>query len=196
MLWNARRHRRQLSTLASVDALTQLPNRRHTADLASATIADACLASKPLTLALIDLDHFKGINDQYGHAGGDHVLREFARLSRDVLREGDTFGRWGGEEFLLVMPDTPLDLALAIVERLRGRARDIVLPNAQPGFKVSLSAGLASTGANAASLDALIASADVALYRAKNEGRNMVQIDAASAESASSGVRRAIARRG
>ena len=195
MLWNARRHRRQLSALASADALTQLPNRRHTADLASRAIANAEVVARPLTLALIDLDHFKAINDEYGHAGGDHVLREFARLGRDVLRESDTFGRWGGEEFLLVMPDTTLDLALAIVERLRTRSREITLPGAKPGFRVSMSAGLASMGTGASSLDALVASADVALYRAKNEGRNMVQIDVLSVENASSGVRRVIARR-
>jgi diguanylate cyclase (GGDEF)-like protein len=195
MLVGTRRHRRQLSALASVDSLTQLPNRRHTTMVAAQAIASAEASSKPLTLALIDLDHFKSINDEHGHAGGDHVLREFARLSREVLREADTFGRWGGEEFLLLMPDTSLDLALAIVERLRARARDITLPGGKPGLNVSLSAGLASTGAAPNTLDGLVALADVALYRAKSEGRNMVQIDGASMENASSGVRRVITRR-
>jgi diguanylate cyclase (GGDEF)-like protein len=112
-----------------------------------------------------------------------------------MLRETDTFGRWGGEEFLLLMPGTSLDLALAIVERLRSRALDIVLPGAKPGFKVSMSAGLAGTIATPSSLDELVALADAALYRAKDDGRNMVRIDALSVESASSGVRRAISRR-
>jgi two-component system cell cycle response regulator len=93
------------------------------------------------------------------------------------------------------MPDTSLDLALAIVERLRARARDIKLPAGKKDLKVSLSAGLASTGPVPNSLDGLVALADVALYRAKNEGRNMVQIDAASVENASSGVRRVITRK-
>jgi diguanylate cyclase (GGDEF)-like protein len=194
MLSGARRHRRQLSALATLDALTQLPNRRHTADLATQAIANASATSTPLTLALIDLDHFKAINDEYGHAAGDLVLRDFARLTRDVLRETDTFGRWGGEEFLLLMPGTSLDLALAIVERLRSRALEIALPDARPGFKVSMSAGLAGTIATPSSLDELVALADAALYRAKNDGRNMVRIDALSVESASSGVRRAITR--
>jgi diguanylate cyclase (GGDEF)-like protein len=195
MLFGARRHRRQLSALATLDALTQLPNRRHTADLATRAIANASETSTPLTLALIDLDHFKAINDEYGHAAGDLVLRDFARLTRDMLRETDTFGRWGGEEFLLLMPGTSLDLALAIVERLRSRALDIVLPGAKAGFKVSMSAGLAGTIATPSSLDELVALADAALYRAKHDGRNMVRIDALSVESASSGVRRAISRR-
>ncbi|MEO8061229.1 MAG: GGDEF domain-containing protein [Pseudomonadota bacterium] len=194
MLFGARRHRRQLSALATLDALTQLPNRRHTAALATLAIANASETSTPLTLALIDLDHFKAINDEYGHAAGDLVLRDFARLTRDVLRDTDTFGRWGGEEFLLLMPGAPLDLALAIVERLRARALDIVLPGAKSSFKVSMSAGLAGTIATASSLDELVALADAALYRAKHDGRNLVRIDALSVESASSGVRRAIAR--
>lgn len=195
MLLGARRHRRQLSSLASIDALTRLPNRRHTSAVAAQAIAHAESASRPLTLALIDLDHFKAINDEYGHAGGDQVLREFARVGREVLRETDTLGRWGGEEFLLIMPDTSLDLALPVVERLRARARDIALPEGRSESKVSFSAGLASTGPAPNSLDGLVALADVALYRAKNEGRNRVQIDAASVENASSGVRRVIARR-
>jgi len=195
MLFGARRHRRQLSALATLDALTQLPNRRHTADLATLAIANASETSTPLTLALIDLDHFKAINDEYGHAAGDLVLRDFARLTRDMLRDSDTFGRWGGEEFLLLMPGTSLDLALAIVERLRARALDIVLPGARSDFKVSMSAGLAGTVATPSSLDELVALADAALYRAKHDGRNMVRIDALSVESASSGVRRAISRR-
>jgi diguanylate cyclase (GGDEF)-like protein len=196
MLIGARRHRQQLSALATLDALTQLPNRRYTAEVAAQAIASASATSTPLTLALIDLDHFKAINDEYGHAAGDLVLREFSRLSREVMRETDVFGRWGGEEFLLLMPGTSLDLALAIVERLRARALGLALPGARSDFKVSLSAGLAATGANPSSLDELIALADAALYRAKHDGRNMVRIDALSVESASSGVRRAISRRG
>jgi diguanylate cyclase (GGDEF)-like protein len=194
MLFGARRHRRQLSALATLDALTQLPNRGHIAHLAAQAIADAAQTSTPLTLALIDLDHFKSINDKFGHATGDRVLRDFARLSRDLLRDSDALGRWGGEEFLLVMPGASLDLALAIVERVRSRALNISLPEAKSSLKVSLSAGLASTGATPTSLDELVALADAALYRAKHEGRNMVRIDALSVESATSGVRRAIGR--
>ena len=104
-----RRYRQQLVKLASQDSLTGLPNRRRTAELAAAALQEASETHKPLTIAIIDMDHFKVINDRCGHATGDYVLREFARAGREALRDPDILGRWGGEEFLLVMPDTPLE---------------------------------------------------------------------------------------
>jgi diguanylate cyclase (GGDEF)-like protein len=193
MLINARRHRRQLAALANQDALTGLPNRRRTAQFATDALARAENTGTALTAALIDLDHFKLINDHCGHAGGDRVLKDFARVAREDLRESDTFGRWGGEEFLLVMPNTTLDVALTVVERLRTRALTITLPG--PGksdLRVSLSAGLATNEADVKTLDGLVARADAALYRAKNEGRNLVRIDEESFDSASTGVRRSL----
>jgi diguanylate cyclase (GGDEF)-like protein len=119
------------------------------------------------------------------------VLREFARLAREGLRESDAFGRWGGEEFLLVMPNTTLDVALSVVERLRQRALTITLPgNTKGDLRVSLSAGLATNEADVKTLDNLVARADAALYRAKHEGRNLVRIDDESFDSASTGVRK------
>jgi diguanylate cyclase (GGDEF)-like protein len=194
MLVIARNHRRQLGQLANLDSLTGLPNRRRTGDLAAAALVRAEESGQPLTAALIDLDHFKIINDRCGHAGGDRVLREFAQISREALRESDTFGRWGGEEFLLLMPNTTLDVALSVVERLRARALTIKLPTHDADLRVSLSAGLATNESDVKSLDGLVARADAALYRAKHEGRNLVRIDAASFETASSGVRRAVTR--
>ncbi|MGH8268985.1 MAG: GGDEF domain-containing protein, partial [Steroidobacteraceae bacterium] len=102
------RHRRQLMRLATEDNLTGMPNRGHTVELASAALASAAGQNRPLTIAIMDLDHFKSINDRCGHAAGDHVLREFARVSRGSLRGADILGRWGGEEFLLILPDTTL----------------------------------------------------------------------------------------
>jgi diguanylate cyclase (GGDEF)-like protein len=192
LLVGARQHRRQLAALANLDALTGLPNRRYSAQLAAAQLERAARLGEPLTLALIDLDHFKVINDRCGHAGGDQVLKEFAQLSRELLRATDTFGRWGGEEFLLVMPGTTLDIGLGIVERLRTRALNISVPASGDSLSISISAGLATREADVSSLDALIARADGALYRAKHDGRNIVRIDDASIESASSGVRRAL----
>jgi diguanylate cyclase (GGDEF)-like protein len=190
----ARRHRRQLAKLAAMDPLTGLPNRRSTGEIAAGALIRAEQSGQPLTAALIDLDHFKVINDQCGHAEGDRVLREFAQLSREELRETDTFGRWGGEEFLLLMPNTTLDIALGVVERLRATALTIKLPNKGADLKVSLSAGLATNESDVKSLDGLVARADAALYRAKHEGRNLVRIDDESYEVASSGVRRAVTR--
>ncbi len=180
ILLAAGRHRRRLLHLATRDALTGLPNRGHTAQLAKAALAAAHPPDKPVTVALIDLDHFKVLNDRCGHAAGDHVLREFARLARGVLRNSDIFGRWGGEEFLLVMPDTTLESALASVERLRLLAlRSAVPPNGrlQEVPRVTISAGLATTAGGTRSLDEIVARADAALYKAKNDGRNLVRVD-------------------
>jgi diguanylate cyclase (GGDEF)-like protein len=186
------RHRRQLVRLAMEDTLTGMPNRGRTMELATAALQAAAAQQWPLTVAIIDLDHFKTINDRCGHAAGDYVLREFARLSRGSLRTGDILGRWGGEEFLLVLPDTTLDAALASVERLRVLALAIEVHGADAPVRVTFSAGLATTSDGARSLDEIIARADAALYEAKNEGRDLVRIDRESYRSASTGVRRAL----
>jgi diguanylate cyclase (GGDEF)-like protein len=185
-----RRHRRQLGLLANQDALTGVPNRRHTYEQGTAAIAKAASTHTPLTVAVIDLDHFKSINDRCGHAAGDKVLKDFATVCRQTLRDTDIFGRWGGEEFLLVMPGAPLDLAVVALERLRAVAMKIELPATGAGLRVAMSVGLASYEASVTSLDELIARADAALYKAKHEGRDLVRVDEASYATASSGVRR------
>ncbi len=187
------RHRRELMRLAREDVLTGMPNRGHTARLAMAAL-EAAGADQPLTVAIIDLDHFKSINDLCGHAAGDYVLKEFARVSRGSLRAGDILGRWGGEEFLLILPDTTLDAALASVERLRVLALSIQVSSSTAGdpVRVTFSAGLATTGEGARSLDEIIARADAALYEAKNQGRDLVRIDQESYQTASTAVRRAL----
>jgi diguanylate cyclase (GGDEF)-like protein len=188
------RYRRQLLRLATEDNLTGMPNRGRTVELATAALEAAGAQHRPLTVAIMDLDHFKTINDRCGHASGDYVLREFARVSRGSLRAGDILGRWGGEEFLLILPDTTLDAALASVERLRVLALAIQVPCADPQMqmRVTFSAGLATTAEGARSLDEIIGRADAALYVAKNEGRDLVRIDRESYQSASTGVRRAL----
>jgi len=185
-----RRHKRQLALLANTDGLTGLPNRRHAYELASAAMTRAAAARTPLTVAVIDLDHFKSINDRCGHAAGDKVLQEFAVACRQSVRDSDVFGRWGGEEFLLVMPGATLDVAIVALERLRELAQRIELPATGSGLRVGLSAGLAAFEANIKTLDELIARADAALYQAKHEGRDLVRIDEESFAIASSGVRR------
>lgn len=187
-----RRYRAQLVVLANQDPLTGLPNRRRTAELAEAALGAARAAAEPLTIAVIDMDHFKSINDRCGHGAGDHVLMEFARASREALRSTDILGRWGGEEFLLVMPNTPIEVAHASLERLRTRMFAIRLPSTGAGLKVSLSAGLAFYDASTRSLEDLIARADAALYIAKNEGRDLVRIANGEYEVNTTGVRRAL----
>jgi len=186
-----RRFRQQLVTLASQDGLTGLPNRRRTAELATAALAAATATESPLTIAIIDMDHFKIINDRCGHATGDFVLREFARVGREALRASDVLGRWGGEEFLLVMPGGTLEIAQASLERMRTLVFGIHLPASGAGLRVSLSAGLATSFRHGRSLDEMIARADAALYIAKNEGRDLVRVADESSLS-TTGIRRAL----
>jgi diguanylate cyclase (GGDEF)-like protein len=169
------RYRRQLTTLASQDALTGLPNRRRIAELAAAAVQTASITREPLTIAVIDMDHFKALNDRCGHAAGDQVLRDFARASSEVLRECDSLGRWGGEEFLLLMPGATIEVAMANVERLRTLVFGIRLP---PGvnLRVSVSVGLAEFDSSVKTVDEFIARADAALYTAKDDGRDLVRI--------------------
>ena len=170
------RHRRALLVLADQDGLTGLPNRRRTVEKATTAFAAAVKGGRPLTVALIDLDHFKKINDCCGHAVGDHVLKEFASISRGVLREADTLGRWGGEEFLLVLPDTQMEGAVAILQRLQSAFADVRLPEPERDLRVSFSAGLATRTTLTASLDEMVVCADAALYEAKSGGRNLLRL--------------------
>jgi diguanylate cyclase (GGDEF)-like protein len=186
------KYRKLLVRLATHDGLTGLPNRRRTTELANEALRTSNAADSSLTMALIDFDHFKEVNDRCGHATGDFVLREFARLTRPALRAGDTLGRWGGEEFLLLLPDCTLDSAFEIVERLRAVAVEIKLPATAMNLRVSVSAGLATNVERSVSLDEIVASADVALYEAKTAGRDLIRIARASICAASSGVRRAL----
>jgi diguanylate cyclase (GGDEF)-like protein len=186
------RYRRELTRLAEQDSLTGLPNRRRTTEKATTALTSAAVKLRPVTIALIDLDHFKGINDNYGHRVGDYVLKEFARLSVSVLRASDTLGRWGGEEFLLILPDTDLDCAVATMHRMRSVTAAMQLPDMARGLQVSFSAGLATRTQAAQSLDEVIAAADVALYEAKNGGRNLVRLDQETYRVAASSVLRAL----
>jgi diguanylate cyclase (GGDEF)-like protein len=186
-----RRYRQQLVKLASQDALTGLPNRRRTAELATAALAEAKATGSPLTIAIIDMDHFKIINDRCGHATGDFVLKEFARVGREALRDADVLGRWGGEEFLLVMPGATLEFGLASLERMRTMVFGIHLPASGAGLRVSLSAGLATSQRHGRSLDEMIARADSALYAAKNDGRDLVRV-AEEGYLSTTAIRRAI----
>jgi len=191
LLISNHRYRRDLQRLAGQDSLTGLPNRRLTAEKATAALA-AAAAHRPVSMALIDLDHFKSINDRYGHAVGDHVLREFAQLARKLLRSTDTLGRWGGEEFLLILPDTTIDAAVATVHRMRAATAEMPQVEAARGLVVSFSAGIASRSGIAQSLDEVIACADAALYEAKRGGRNLVRLDPETHRSAESGLLRTL----
>jgi diguanylate cyclase (GGDEF)-like protein len=186
-----RRQKQALSRLADIDALTNLPNRRHLFDLATRALENAKRDNATVTVAVIDLDHFKNINDRFGHAAGDYVLEQFAQRVRAELRETDLLGRWGGEEFLVLLPNTALDKASVMLERVRSVAQSIKMASA-PELKVTLSAGLATNEGGTADLDEIVARADTALYQAKNSGRDVVRIAEDSYSNASTGVRRAL----
>ncbi|HEY9029413.1 MAG TPA: GGDEF domain-containing protein [Burkholderiaceae bacterium] len=164
-----------IKALAQVDELTRLSNRRHVFELLKAEQARCMRSSDPLSVVLVDLDHFKAINDRHGHAVGDAVLRGFAQALREGLRETDGAGRWGGEEFLLVLPGMPTRAAAALVDRLRGVVSERLLDPTVPELRLSFSAGVSECGGGEVVQDA-IARADDALYAAKNAGRGRTMV--------------------
>ncbi len=168
----ARRLERRLRIDASRDALTGLSNRRYLFENFAARLERAQRDRQQVVVALIDLDRFKQVNDRHGHATGDLVLRTFARVLRRCVRPGDLLGRYGGEEFCLVVPAVETDVALARLETLRKRLDDVRLTTVEGDLlKIEFSAGLAVYPLHADSLDGLLAAADKALYRAKASGR-------------------------
>ena len=181
-------HRSQLEKLANYDVLTGLPNRRFIAQFAGVALTKARESDIPLTIGLLDLDHFKDVNDVHGHAVGDSVLRTFAQILRKQTPANGSVGRWGGEEFLLVLPAVPIDRAVDLVERLREAALAIRLPDT-PELRVRFSAGLASRGTQNLVLDEIIANADAALYEAKKDGRDLTCIETQSHVAPSAHVR-------
>ncbi|MBB6092817.1 diguanylate cyclase (GGDEF)-like protein [Povalibacter uvarum] len=190
LLVTAKRKRALLAQLAQQDDLTALPNRRRTLQLATEAFDVTRAYRQPLTIGILDLDHFKQINDRFGHATGDFVLQEFSRIGREVIRETDVLGRWGGEEFLIVLPNTTLDVALGIVDRIREASTRIKGAAATVELKVSLSAGLATNEGDPVRLEEIIASADTALYEAKKSGRDVVRVSQESYDVASTGIRK------
>ena len=128
----------------------------------------------PLALLLLDLDHFKQVNDQYGHAAGDQVLAGVGTALRSVLRARDFAGRNGGEEFAVLLPDTDIAAALEIAERVRAAIAEVTLPGT--GVPVTVSIGVAGFPGHASTLERLDRLADAALYVAKRQGRNRVEL--------------------
>ncbi|QWG20109.1 GGDEF domain-containing protein [Bradyrhizobium sediminis] len=164
---------KRIEELAELDELTGSFNRRCIMRVLDEEVARAHRSKAPCSIALIDLDWFKRINDAYGHPTGDEVLRTFAITVFANLRAIDKFGRYGGEEFLLVLPDTPDDSAAQILDRLRAIIADLDWSAFSPGMRVTISAGVATLKPNETP-DAILARADSALYLAKSRGRNRI----------------------
>lgn len=167
------RYQRRIERLATSDQLTGLPNRHGFQMLAGQAIEEARREQQPLSAVVIDLDHFKSLNDTHGHLAGDVVLSGFAELLRSSLRRSDIVCRWGGEEFIVLFKNTALDTARQLADKLRQQLEQAHFFHADKALKVTVSIGLTALtpGEN---LDALIARADRALYRAKEGGRNRV----------------------
>ncbi|RRS04623.1 GGDEF domain-containing protein [Aquabacterium soli] len=162
----------EVEVLMQHDTLTGLYNRQHLQTRLEAERERARAGGHRFCVALIDLDHFKLINDRHGHAMGDHVLVAFARQAQAVLRETDTIARWGGEEFLILLPDTePVDKAGIALRRLQASLRGAPISDAEPNMRVTFSAGVAEW-AKGESIEQLLDRADAALYDAKRQGRD------------------------
>lgn len=169
---------RKLRRLATTDSLTGLFNRRHMVELAEKEIARVQRHGNPLTFLLLDIDYFKKINDDHGHRVGDEVLEHVALTLVAQLRDEDLVARWGGEEFLIMLPDTELDQGLQTAERLRQRLSAEPWQSGQQEVPLSASIGL-SQYQGLESLNDCVARADLALYTGKQGGRNRVEVAAA-----------------
>lgn len=165
----------RLRELAITDSLTGLYNRRFFFELAGKELSRAHRSQQPLSVMLLDLDNFKQINDQYGHLVGDQALQAVAKRIRDCIREIDILGRYGGEEFVMLMPDTDLASAIQMAERVcLGMNSDPIKINEQTiSMAASLGVATLEVGQNI-TIDSLLDQADQALYTAKREGRNQV----------------------
>ncbi len=167
--------------MAITDALTGLFNRRYLESHLASLIEQAISRGKPLSALVVDIDYFKSVNDTHGHHAGDDVLREFALRIKRSIRGIDLACRYGGEEFVIVMPETDLAVAAMVAERLRRRiaADAFAIEQGARSIPVTISVGIAALRAKDDSAAALLKRADDALYRAKRDGRNRVVPDAA-----------------
>jgi diguanylate cyclase (GGDEF)-like protein len=167
----------ELTRLAALDPLTEAYNRRTFIELAERELARARRYRQPMGLMFLDLDHFKMINDNHGHLAGDEVLRQIKKVAESCLRQQDVFGRYGGEEFCVLVPDTDLAGTQVIAERLRQGIENSAphLPGGKP-LRITASIGVSAipAGLDAINFDNLIEYADLALYQAKKQGRNRV----------------------
>jgi diguanylate cyclase (GGDEF)-like protein len=155
------------------DSLTGLLNHTTVKERLEKELAQATRQRVPASLAMVDIDRFKSINDNYGHLAGDRVIKSLARLLQQRLRKSDLIGRYGGEEFLVLMNNTRGEDALALLEKMRHDFAELRHQSGEQSFKVSFSAGIASA-APGAHATALTETADRALYAAKNSGRNRI----------------------
>jgi diguanylate cyclase (GGDEF)-like protein len=166
----------EVQRLAITDSLTGLYNRRHFFELAGREYQRARRYKRPLTAVMLDLDHFKNVNDTHGHATGDQVLESLAMICKNELREIDILGRYGGEEFCVLLPESNLLDARKVATRLCQRIQETTFETDRTSVKITISLGIAELDSTCKDLDELLNRADVALYTAKQQGRNRVRV--------------------
>lgn len=164
----------ELKILATTDPLTGLSNRRHFLAAAALVMESFRRYHRPLTLLMLDIDHFKKINDTYGHGVGDQVLVAVADTLRSVLRSADLCGRFGGEEFVCLLPETTETEARIVAERLRRALAEQTVDAAEGAVRFTASIGLTVADVSDVSVESLLQRADAAMYEAKKAGRNRV----------------------
>ncbi|MEX8495795.1 GGDEF domain-containing protein [Sphaerotilus sp.] len=171
---------RRLEALAMTDSLTGVRNRRCFMQAAALEFERATRHARPMAVVLIDVDHFKGINDRHGHQCGDQALIEIAQACQGTLRKTDLLARFGGEEFIVLLPETGQREAVRLAERMRNAvAADLRLPDHPRPGAVTISLGAVALSRSTPTLDVLIQAADQSLYDAKRAGRNRVHTQAA-----------------
>jgi diguanylate cyclase (GGDEF)-like protein len=166
---------RRMRNLALTDELTKLPNRRHVLRYADEQLRAARADGKAFSMLAMDIDHFKRINDTYGHDAGDVVLRRIAHTTRRAIGRLGKIGRTGGEEFLVVLPETEAKAAAEVAERLRSAVEAIDCSDIAQGLRITISIGVSESTSNDDFM-AIAKRADDSLYRAKEMGRNRVEL--------------------
>ncbi len=166
----------ELQRQATTDGLTGISNRRNFLELMKGEIKRAIRLGHPLAIAMIDIDHFKLLNDTYGHAAGDHALLEFVRVCQKSIRDIDVLARFGGDEFVMLLPDATCDQAADVLERVRHELSAHPLELEGQLASMTISVGITNLAADHESVDAILSRSDIALYQAKEQGRNRIAI--------------------
>jgi diguanylate cyclase (GGDEF)-like protein len=165
----------EIYRLTIIDALTDIHNKRYLLEFLDRELSRSARYGRPLALIMFDLDHFKGINDELGHLGGDFTLREVAAVVKSTVRKEELFARYGGEEFVVVLPETTLESAVGVAERIRQLIQGHSFEYEGKAYPLTISAGIAGTSGDETLTPAeQIRQADEKMYQAKNQGRNRV----------------------
>lgn len=178
----------KLELMATIDPLTEIDNRKSFQEKVCAEMNRCRRYQIPMTLLMLDLDHFKTVNDSFGHMAGDHVLKRFVEECRTNIRDTDIIGRMGGEEFAILLVETNIDDAMFVAERILNAVSDMVLSVSDRETNITTSIGITSLSIEDSSFDQLMHRADQALYKAKNRGRNRIEIVEAESESIGKGA--------